>query len=112
MRVVSLRGRQAEPLPEPAHLTVELRADQQVPVAGHQAVRKEFQVQPLERFSQDAFERFVVLPCMEDGRASIGSLEHMIDGPRFVRSLGLPPAILPKASRPAFPNALVNHIGT
>jgi len=54
--MISLRMRQADPLAEPTHLTVNVWSDHQVPMIRHQTVTQQRQIEFAKRFSEQLLE--------------------------------------------------------
>jgi hypothetical protein len=107
--------RQSQPLPESTHFAIDFGADDQMPVIGHQAKRKQFQLHTLERFGNDSLERFVVSSLVKNGCSAVGPIEHVIDRASFVGPLGSPHFRLASSGKAARipPEAyLVNEKGT
>ena len=71
MSVPTLGMGQRRPLGELREIAICLRPQQQVPMIGHQTMRKNPHVVAITGFSQDALEGGVVLVAFKDGQASI-----------------------------------------
>ena len=79
MSVIPLCMRQRNPTQKIAHSTVFSRLKNKMPVIGHQLVTQNATGIPLESFSKDLLERFIVGYLLEDLAPSITSVQSMIN---------------------------------
>jgi hypothetical protein len=70
---------EGEPLHEGGELAVAMRAQEQVPVAGHDAVGEDFEWGALVGLEEGGEEGEVVLVAFEDVDASDGAVEDVVD---------------------------------
>jgi len=96
MSMVALRVRQAQPLAEPAHFPVDLRADHQMPVIRQETIRKQFDLRAFQRLDHHPLERLEVLRLVKHIVAPIASVEHVINAILLVRPWCSPHATIPQ----------------
>ena len=66
-----------QPPKESGNLMLRFRANNEMPVIGHHAIRKDWQFLSLERFNDNPFERIIVFRFLEQRQSSDCSIEHM-----------------------------------
>jgi len=79
MSVPSLRVRQRDPRHEPRQIAICAWPEQQMPVAGHQAVRQQAHVETETRLLQNPLEGFVVLLLVKQSRPLVAAVENVVD---------------------------------
>ena len=62
----------------------------QMPVIGHQAIRKQFELRTFECFEQNTLEGYVVFRLVKDSGTTIRSIEHVVDRTTSSDRFGLP----------------------
>jgi hypothetical protein len=67
----------SQPPKESGDLMLRFRANNEMPVIGHHAIRKDWQFLSLERFNHNLFERIIVFRFLEQRQASDCSIEHV-----------------------------------
>lgn len=84
MRVVAHRVGGGDPAEKLAHLAVSPGPQDQVPVVGHQLVREQLDLIPLEPRGEDVLEGGEVLVFAEDRGPRVPSVQGMIQPSGFV----------------------------
>ena len=79
VEVLAPHVRRREAVHEGLQITVALRPEDEVPVAGHHAVGEDAHRDPFERASDNPFECVVVAGVLEDPGALVGAVEDVED---------------------------------
>lgn len=86
MGMVAHRVSGRDPPQEPAHFTLPVGPQDQMPVVRHQLVAEQLHVGSFPSRGQNAFKRFVISFLAENPRAGVATIQGMIQATRFVGS--------------------------
>jgi len=86
--VISHRMRQGNPTQEIAHPSIFGRLEHEMPMSRHQLIRKDAAGIANKPFGKNILKRFVVTLLEENGRASIASIQGMVDRILLINAFG------------------------
>ena len=97
MSMMALGVREAQPLAESPHFSVDLRADHPMPVIRQETIRKKVDLRAFQRLGHHPLKGLEVLRLVKDRFAPIASVEHVINALRLVGPWWAPQPIVPQS---------------